>query len=95
MIILLSGYGAAYLAGISVWGTPTTMVAQILFVASGVVWQFVLRPAQARQLAIAEALAPGQGLPPEYRALAVRWFRFGLFALALAIGALVVSVVRI
>jgi uncharacterized membrane protein len=91
-VILVSGYASARLLHIPVWTTPTYAAAQILFILSGIVWSRVLRPVQLRQLALAQGIGPDQEVPAEYFALARRWLRWGLFALALPFGSLFLMV---
>lgn len=85
LIVLLStGVASAMWAGIAFWAEPAYAAVQLFFFLSGVVWQGVLRPTQARQLALLESLAPDAALPGEYDALARRWLRAGLLAILFA-----------
>jgi uncharacterized membrane protein len=91
-VLVVSGYASASLLGISVWTTPTYAAAQVLFILSGLVWSRVLRPVQLRQLSLAEGMGPNGEVPAEYFALARRWLRWGLVALALPFGSLFLMV---
>jgi uncharacterized membrane protein len=91
-VLVVSGYASASLLGIAVWTTPTYAAAQVLFILSGLVWTRVLRPVQLRQLSLTEGVAPDQEVPAEYFALARRWLRWGLLALALPFGSLFLMV---
>ena len=93
-VILVSGYGSAHLLRVAVWTDPAYAAAQVLFVLSGVVWSRVLRPVQARQLALAEGVGPGGEVPGEYFALARRWLGWGLVALGLPFGSLFLMMYR-
>lgn len=87
-VIVVSGYASASLQGIPVWTTPAYAAGQVLFVLSGLVWSRVLRPVQARQLALAEGAGPDGEVPGEYFQLARRWLGWGLVALGLPFGSL-------
>jgi uncharacterized membrane protein len=91
-VLVLSGYASARLLDVAVWTTPTYAAAQVLFILSGLVWSQVLRPVQLRQLSLAEGIGPDEEVPAEYFALARRWLRWGLLALALPIGSLFLMV---
>jgi uncharacterized membrane protein len=94
MVLVLSGYVSAMIQQLSIWSSPSLFAAQALFVGSGLLWNFKLRPLQLRQLGLIEAVPAGAPIPAEYSALTRAWLRAGLLAGALPIGSLALMVWR-
>jgi uncharacterized membrane protein len=95
VVIVVSGFGAAGTAGYPVLGTPWILWPIVLFTASGVAYAARVAPLQASLRALARGDAAGAPLDWErYRALSVRWERWGLFALLTPLAALVLMVLK-
>ncbi|MCI0467991.1 MAG: DUF2269 domain-containing protein [Beijerinckiaceae bacterium] len=79
LLLLMGAYGMAIMAGLDlrqswlIWG-------QALFVASGLIWAFVLIPAQIAQARRARAFASGGPIPESYWKYNRRWLIWGIIA---------------
>jgi len=89
-----TGMLRAHLQGISLWTSPALAAGQVCFMLCGVVWSQTLRPIQARQLAMAEALDNAGASFEDYLLLTRKWFRWGCLAMALAFGSMALMVLH-
>ncbi|ADO68949.1 DUF2269 family protein [Stigmatella aurantiaca] len=92
LVLVVTGFLSAHLQGISLWSNPFYALGQILFMASGVLWNVVLRPVQSRQLGLAESLGASEALFADYLLLTKKWLRWGLLTMACAFGSMVLMV---
>jgi uncharacterized membrane protein len=90
-VMVLSGIVVGQLAGIPM-SNPTYLAGQFTFAASGVVWRGVLQPTQKAQLAMLEGLTADATVPEAFQALADKWFKFGLVAIAFPLASLILMV---
>ncbi|NVJ04963.1 DUF2269 domain-containing protein [Myxococcus sp. AM001] len=90
-----TGMLRAHLQGIPLWTNPALAAGQVSFMLCGVVWSQMLRPIQARQLVMAEALGDASGAAfDDYLLLTKKWFRWGILAMALAFGSMALMVLH-
>ncbi len=93
-MIVIGGYGAAYVGGLALFSTSWLVWGQLLFVGSALLWMFVLLPAQIRQARAARTFANGGQIPDDYRRDATRWLRWGVVATVPLVVAVWVMVVK-
>lgn len=89
-----TGMLRAHLQDIPLWTNPALAAGQVSFMLCGVVWSQMLRPIQARQLAMAEALGDAGASFDDYLLLTKKWFRWGILAMALAFGSMALMVLH-
>ena len=94
VLILVGGYGAATVAGLSVTKLPWLVSGELLFAVSGIVWLAVLVPIQIRQARMARSLAPHAELPYLYRRDSRRWLVWGIVATVPLVAAIYVMVAK-
>ncbi|WP_426752487.1 DUF2269 family protein [Myxococcus sp. Y35] len=92
--LAVTGMLRAHLEGIPLWTNPALAAGQVCFMLCGVVWSQTLRPIQARQLAMAESLGAAGAAFDDYLLLTKKWFRWGILAMALAFGSMVLMVLH-
>lgn len=63
VLILVGGYGAAAVAGLSITTLTWLILGQLLFAVSGLVWICILIPIQIRQARAVRSLLPDDALP--------------------------------
>ncbi|WP_242469737.1 DUF2269 family protein [Rhabdochromatium marinum] len=66
ILILVGGFGAAWRAGLDLFGLPWLLWGQVLFGVSGLLWASILIPAQIRQARQARAFATTGVIPKSY-----------------------------
>lgn len=93
-LIVIGGYGAAYVGGLPLFGPRWLVWGQALFVVSALLWMFVLLPAQIRQARAARAFANGGEIPESYRRDARRWLLWGIVATVPLVVAVWIMVVK-
>lgn len=79
-LILIGAYGMAAVAHLDLRGTTWLVWGQTLFVASGLIWVFVLIPTQIAQARQARAFANGGAIPESYWRHGRRWLIWGTVA---------------
>jgi uncharacterized membrane protein len=79
-LILIGAYGMAAVAHLDLRGTTWLVWGQTLFVASGLIWVFVLIPTQIAQARQARAFANGGAIPESYWRHGRRWVIWGTVA---------------
>ena len=92
--LVVGGFGAAWAAGMNPFGAPWLVVAELLFVLSGLIWLFVLVPLQRRLARQARAFRDGGAVTAAYRRDSRRWLVWGLVATAPLLGAVHVMVAK-
>jgi uncharacterized membrane protein len=94
VLLLIGGYGMAYVADLSLYGQRWLIWGQGLFIASGIIWFAVLIPTQVAQARQAHAFADGGIIPESYWALGRRWKFWGFIASVLPLANLYVMIVK-
>jgi uncharacterized membrane protein len=92
VLIVVGGYGAAAVAGLSLTNSMWLVVGQLLFAVSGLIWLCVLVPIQIRQARAALSPGPNDALPLQYRRDSRRWLIWGVVATVPLIAAIYVMV---
>jgi len=80
VLLIVGGYGAAWVGGMDVLRDDWLVWSEVMFIAAGVVWLGVLVPIQIRQSRMVRGFAPGGPIPAAYWRLGRRWIAFGLLA---------------
>jgi uncharacterized membrane protein len=94
-LIVLTGFGAAGLAGLPVLGTGWIRWSIVLFTISGVAYAVRVAPLQRRLRALAGGTVEGDAFDWErYRALSRQWELWGALALLTPAAALVLMVLK-
>ena len=94
VLILVGGYGAAAVAGLSTTTSTWLILGQLLFACSGLVWICILIPIQIRQARAARSLLPDDTLPLQYRQDSRRWLIWGIIATVPLVAAIYVMVAK-
>ena len=95
VLVIATGVAMSLLAGLPILRTRWIAVSLLLFVLSGVIFASALAPWQRRLHAMARTAADGGHWDAAgYRHLSLRWEVWGLIAIALPLGALVLMVMR-
>jgi uncharacterized membrane protein len=94
VLIMIGGYGAAYVRGMSLLEPAWIVLGQILFGISGVIWLAVLVPLQIRQARAARKFADGGEMPASYLRDARLWLIWGIIATVPLVAAIYVMVVK-
>ena len=95
VLILVGGYGAAWVAGLSLTSPLWLVIGQVLFAVSGLVWLCILVPIQIRQARAARLLVGGDTLPLQYRRDSRRWLIWGVVATVPLVAAIYVMVAKL
>ncbi|HEY7986522.1 MAG TPA: DUF2269 family protein [Methylophilaceae bacterium] len=82
-MLLAAGLGNVISHHIDYWHTRWIGWGMGLFIASGVIWAFILIPIQIKQAALAKTFAHGEAIPDMYWRLGKLWIVFGALATAL------------
>lgn len=80
LLLVVGGYGAAWVAGMDVLRDDWIVWSEIAFVLAGVLWLGVLVPIQVRQARMARGFAAGTPIPEAYFVLSRWWIVVGLLA---------------
>ncbi|MEO0870783.1 MAG: DUF2269 family protein [Pseudomonadota bacterium] len=80
ILTMIGGYGSLYVMGYSLLEPAWLLWSQIMFVAAGVIWLFILVPIQIRQARLANSWTGQEGVTEEYRKLSRRWITWGLIS---------------
>lgn len=92
--VMLTGVGAAGVAGLDLLGVRWLLWGEGLLLLSGALWASILVPAQIRQARQARIFAKTGEIPDSYWRDVRRWNRWGLLATALLMGAIWVMVAK-
>ncbi|MBK1716635.1 hypothetical protein CKO27_03035 [Thiocystis violacea] len=79
-LMVVGGYGAAYVGHISVIDTPWVVLGQLMLAVAGAVWLGILVPLQIRQARLAQDFAVIGEVPAEYRQCSRTWLVWGLLS---------------
>lgn len=93
LLIVIGGYGMVWSAGMALTA-PWLLWGQMLFVASGLIWLFILVPIQIRQARITEKLSDSSPIPDIYWQLGRRWLVWGIAATVPLIAAVYVMIAK-
>jgi uncharacterized membrane protein len=80
VLLIVGGYGAAWVAGMDPLRDDWLVWAEIMFAIAGAIWLFLLVPIQIRQARMARGFAEGREVPAEYRRLGRLWIVWGSIA---------------
>ena len=80
LLLLVGGYGAAWVAGMDVLRDRWIVLSEISFVLAGMLWLCVLVPIQVKQARMARRFVAGVPIPEAYFALSRWWIAVGLLA---------------
>jgi uncharacterized membrane protein len=94
ILILMGGYGAAAVAGLSLSGSPWLVIGQALFAVSGVIWLAILVPVQIKQARMARSLVHDPTIAAQYRRDSRTWLIWGILATVPLVAAIYVMVVK-
>jgi uncharacterized membrane protein len=97
VLMIVGGYGMVLESGMpvtSLMALPWLLWGQVLFLASGLVWLFILVPIQSAQSRMAVAFADGSAIPAAYWHLSRRWIAWGVLATVPLVAALYVMVMK-
>lgn len=78
-LMVIGGYGAAYVSGLPIT-TPWLLVGQMMLGMAGAVWVGILVPIQIRQAAWARDFAITGDVPAGYRKASSTWLVWGLLS---------------
>ena len=79
-LIVIGGYGAAYLGGWDLFGERWLVVSQLLFLVSGLMWLGALIPLQIRMARAAKGFDSGGEISGMYSKDSRRWLVWGVLA---------------
>jgi len=81
-LLIVGGYGAAWVAGMDVLRDDWLVWSEVMFVVAGIIWLGVLVPIQVKQARMAREFSRGAEIPPAYFRLGRLWITWGLIATA-------------
>jgi uncharacterized membrane protein len=93
-LVMVGGYGAVWVRGMSVLEPAWLVMGQILFAVSGVIWLGILVPLQIRQARAARLFADGSAIPEAYWRDTRKWLVWGIIATVPLVAAIYVMVVK-
>jgi uncharacterized membrane protein len=79
-LMVIGGYGAAYVGHLSLFQTPWLVLGQIMLALAGAVWLGILVPIQIRQARCAQDFAIIGEVPEHYRKDSRTWLVWGLLS---------------
>lgn len=94
VLILIGGYGAAWMGEISPLGPRWLIAGEVLFALSGIIWLAVLVPLQIRQARMARAFAAGGIIPARYWRDSRAWLIWGIVATVPLVAALLIMIAK-
>jgi len=80
VLLMVGGYGAAWLAGMDVLRDDWIVWSQVMFVLAGLIWLVILVPIQVKQARMARGFAAGGPIPEGYWRLGKLWIVWGSIA---------------
>jgi uncharacterized membrane protein len=83
VLIVASGDYIAYVMMFDSWDILWLTWGRLLFIASGLIWLFIVIPVQIKQARMARLFADGAQIPAAYWRLNRYWYRFGIIAVLL------------
>ena len=94
VMILIGGYGMAFVRGYRVFENTWLIWGQVFFLVSGLIWLFVLIPLQIRQGKQARVSSLSGSLPAAYWRDGRLWLTWGIIATVPLVGAIYVMIVK-
>jgi uncharacterized membrane protein len=94
LLLVIGGYGAAWIAGMDVVRDGWILWSEILFLIAGLIWLLMLVPIQIKQARMARAFAASSPVPEAYRRLSRLWIAGGLAATVPLVGAMWIMVAK-
>jgi uncharacterized membrane protein len=79
-LMVVGGYGAAFVGGLPLFSTPWLVLGQLMLAVAGGVWLGILVPLQIKQAHWAQDFAILGKIPAEYRAASRTWLVWGLLS---------------
>lgn len=79
-LMVIGGYGAAFVGNWSLFSTPWLVLGQLMLAVAGAVWLGILVPLQIKQARLAQEFAVLGEVPPEYRKYSRIWLVWGLLS---------------
>jgi uncharacterized membrane protein len=86
VLIVASGDFIAYVLMIDSWNIRWLTWGRLLFIATGLIWLFILIPVQIKQARLARDFADDAEIPAEYWQLNRYWYLCGIVAVLLPLG---------
>jgi len=80
LLLMIGGYGAAWVAGLDVLRDDWIVWSEVMFGLSGAIWLFVLVPIQIKQARMARGFSASGAIPDAYWRLGRLWIACGLVA---------------
>ena len=80
LLLIVGGYGAAWVAGMDVLRDDWLVWSEVMFVIAGVIWLGLLVPIQVKQARMARGFAEGMPIPEEYWRFGRLWIIWGSVA---------------
>ena len=80
LLLVIGGYGAAWVGELDVLRDDWIMWSEVMFAAAGMIWLGVLVPVQIRQARMTKGFAKGGTIPSSYWRLGRIWIGAGLVA---------------
>jgi len=94
VLILVGGYGMASAGGLDLAGPNWLVLAQNIFIASGIIWVGILIPIQIWQARLARQFENGGEIPALYLRLNRHWYFWGIMATLIPMANLYVMVAK-
>jgi len=94
VMIVIGGYGMAFVRGYNVFESPWLIWGQLLFLVSGLIWLFVLVPLQIRQAKQARVSSQSGSVPAAYWRDGRLWLIWGIIATIPLVGAIYVMIAK-
>lgn len=94
LLILIGGYGMAYVGGMDLLGTPWLVLSQVLFVIPGIIWLAVLVPLQIRQSRSVQRTLKSGDADPNYGRDSRIWLIWGIIATVPLVAAIYVMIAK-
>jgi uncharacterized membrane protein len=86
VLIVASGDFIAYVLMIDSWNIRWLTWGRLMFIATGLIWLFILIPVQIKQARLARDFADDAKIPAEYWQLNRYWYICGIVAVLLPLG---------
>lgn len=79
-LMVVGGYGAAFVGHVSLFATPWLVLGQVMMAVAGAIWVGILVPIQIRQARWAQDFAIIGDVPEEYNKASATWLIWGLIS---------------
>jgi uncharacterized membrane protein len=94
VMIVIGGYGMAYVQGLNIFGNAWLILGQLFFIVSGLIWLFVLIPLQIRLAKQARVSGLSGSVAPAYWRDGRLWLIWGIIATIPLVGAIYVMIAK-